>query len=125
MKPTFEQFKEYLEIQTNKIKDLSPLQNLTGLHHLNLGYNKDISDLSPLYGLTNLERLWIGKFTSIPQEQVEEMQRRVPNCIINTEATDPHSDWRYGNKRYDLLVKQFGYDTQDYAFPWKDPLFYY
>ena len=116
---------EYLEIQTNKIKDLSPLQNLTGLHHLNLGYNKDISDLSPLYGLTNLERLWIGKFTSIPQEQVEEMQRRVPNCVINTEATDPHSDWRYGNKRYDLLVKQFGYDTQDYAFPWKDPLFYY
>ena len=116
---------EYLEIQTNRIKDLSPLKNLTGLHHLNLGYNKDISDLSPLYGLTNLERLWIGKFTSIPQEQVEEMQRRVPNCVINTEATDPHSDWRYGNKRYDLLVKQFGYDTQDYAFPWKDPLFYY
>ena len=116
---------EYLEIQTNKITDLSPLQNLTGLHHLNLGYNKDISDLSPLYGLTNLERLWIGKFTSIPEEQVEEMQRRVPNCVIDTEATDPHAGWRYGNERYDLLVQQFGYDTQDYAFPWKDPLFYY
>ena len=116
---------EYLEIQTNKITDLSPLRNLTGLHHLNLGYNTGISDLSPLYGLTNLERLWIGKFTSIPEEQVEEMQRRVPNCVINVEATDPHSDWRYGNERYDLLVKQFGYDTQDYAFPWKDPLFSY
>ena len=116
---------EYLEIQTNKIKDLSPLKDLTGLHHLNLGYNKDISDLSPLYGLTNLERLWIGKFTSIPEDQVKEMHRRVPNCVINTEATDPHSDWRYGNERYDLLVQQFGYDTQDYAFPWKDPLFSY
>ena len=53
------------------------------------------------------------------------MQRRVPDCVINVEATDPHSDWRYGNERYDLLVKQFGYDTQDYAFPWKDPLFSY
>ena len=116
---------EYLEIQTNKITDLSPLRNLTGLHHLNLGYNTGITDLSPLYGLTNLERLWIGKFTSIPEEQVEEMQRRVPDCVINVEATDPHSDWRYGNERYDLLVQQFGYDTQDYAFPWKDPLFYY
>ncbi len=114
---------EYLEIQTNKITDLSPLKDLTGLHHLNLGFNSGISDLSPLYGLTNLERLWIGKFTSIPQEQVDEMQRRVPNCVIDVEATDPHAGWRYGNERYDLLVQQFGYDTQDYAFPWKDPLF--
>ncbi|MBQ8076085.1 MAG: hypothetical protein IJ237_08885 [Oscillospiraceae bacterium] len=114
---------EYLEIQTNKIADLSPLKNLTGLHHLNLGFNTDIHDLSPLYGLTNLERLWIGKFTSIPQAQVDEMQRLVPNCVIDVEATDPHAGWRYGNERYELLVKQFGYDTQDYAFPWKDPLF--
>ena len=115
---------EYLEIQTNQITDLSPLKNLTGLHHLNLGFNTGISDLSPLYGLTNLERLWIGKFTSIPEEQVKEMQKLVPNCVIDTEATDPHAGWRYGNERYDLLVKQFGYDTQDYAFPWKDPLYY-
>ena len=73
--------------------------------------------------MTELERLWIGRFTPIPEDQVREMQRRAPGCVIDLEATDPHAGWRYGNERYDLLVKQFGYDTQDYSFPWKDPLF--
>ena len=114
---------EYLELQTNKITDLSPLKNLTGLHHLNIGYNFELTDITPLYGMTELERLWIGRFTPIPEDQVREMQRRAPGCVIDLEATDPHAGWRYGNERYDLLVKQFGYDTQDYSFPWKDPLF--
>ena len=114
---------EFLEIQTNQIKDLSPLKNLTKLHHLNICYNFDLTDISPLYGMTELERLWIGAFMHIPEEQIAEMQRRAPQCVINTNATDPHYDWRYGHERYDLLVQQFGYDKGAYSYSWLDPLY--
>ena len=114
---------EYLEIQTNKITDLSPLKNLKKLHHLNIAYNFDLRDITPLYGLTELERLWIGAYTPIPDDQIAEMHRRVPNCVIETTYFDPHDGWRYGNERYDLLIEQFGYDKADYSFSWKDPLY--
>ena len=114
---------EYLEIQTNKITDLSPLKDLKKLHHLNIAYNFDLKDITPLYGLTELERLWIGAYTPIPDDQIEEMHHRVPKCIIETTYGDPHDGWRYGNERYDLLVQQFGYDKADYSFSWKDPLY--
>ena len=114
---------EFLEIQTNKITDLSPLKELTNLHHLNIGYNFELTDITPLYGLTNLERLWIGRFTPIPEEQVAEMQKRVPDCVIDVTCSDPHDGWRFGSERYDLLVQQFGYDTGAYSFRWLDPLY--
>ena len=114
---------EFLEIQTNRITDLSPLKDLKKLHHLNICYNFELRDLSPVYGLTELERLWIGAFTPIPAEQIAEMQKRVPGCVINTEATDPHADWRWGNERYNLLVQQFGYDKAAYSYSWLDPLY--
>ena len=114
---------EYLEIQTNKITDLSPLKNLKKLHHLNIAYNFDLKDISPLYELTNLERLWIGAYTPIPEEQIAEMHRRVPDCVIETTYADPHDGWRYGNERYELLIEQFGYDKAAYSFSWKDPLY--
>ena len=114
---------EYLEIQTNNITDLSPLKNLKKLHHLNIAYNFNLKDITPLYGLTELERLWIGALTPIPEDQVAEMHRRVPNCVIETTYFDPHDGWRYGNERYDLLIEQFGYDKADYSFSWKDPLY--
>ena len=114
---------EYLEIQTNNITDLSPLKNLKKLHHLNIAYNFNLKDITPLYGLKELERLWIGALTPIPEYQVAEMHRCVPNCVIETTYFDPHDGWRYGNERYDLLIEQFGYDKADYSFSWKDPLY--
>ena len=114
---------EYLEIQTNKITDLSPLKNLKKLHHLNIAYNFELEDITPLYGLTELERLWIGAYTPIPEDQIAEMHRRIPNCVIETTYADPHAGWRYGNERYDLLIEQFGYDKAAYSFSWKDPLY--
>lgn len=114
---------EFLEIQTNKITDLSPLRELTKLHHLNIAYNFELRDITPLYGLTSLERLWVGRFTPIPEEQIAEMQKCVPGCVIETTYSDPHDGWRFGNERYDLLVQQFGYDTGAYSFRWLDPLY--
>ena len=44
---------------SNSVKDLSPLTNLTQLTRLKL-WGNSVSDLSPLSGLTNLTKLWLG-----------------------------------------------------------------
>lgn len=49
---------EDLELQYNKISDITPLANLIKLSKLYL-YHNDISDISALSGLTNLNSLWI------------------------------------------------------------------
>ena len=124
---------EYLEINTTCISDISCLKELTGLHHVNIG-NTHVTDISPLFGCKDMERLWIGMYTVVPAEQVEEMQRIAPNCLINTTVDDPHGDeWRWDFydpdtfvyhyvPRYDLLRTQLGYTYSEYSYYWKDPL---
>ena len=129
---------EYLEIQNSALNDLRPLAELTSLRHINIAYCFALHDISPLYELTDLERLWIGKFTPIPAEQVEEMRRRVPNCEINVTTENPTEEgWRYlGHDefdvailapRYDLLRDQFHYPASvmdpPYVYYWNDPLY--
>ena len=144
---------EYLEMFTTNCTDLTPLSGLTKLRHLNVcNIGADcydypppyLTDISPLYSLTGLERLWIGGYNPVPQEQIDEMQRRAPNCEINTGAGDPtEGRWRYigyddvnymfrfpkdYHPRYVKLLEQFsGKDAQsigpgDYALFYNDPL---
>jgi len=126
---------EYAEIQTTGLNDLSPLAGLKNLRHLNIGYCFVLHDLSPIYDL-ELERLWIGKYTPIPPEQIEEYKRRHPDCEVDTETfIDPTSEgWRYLGwtdtgvtiyaPRYELLREQFDYENAPYcyAYYWNDPL---
>ena len=133
---------EYLELNSTQVSDLSPLAELKNLRHLNIGNCPNVSDISPLYGLTELERLWIGCVDPVPPEQVAEMQKRAPDCVINTEIFDPTGGgWRVTgytelslmlfeetgwlqevlHPRYELLRKQFGYVEQDYSFYYNDP----
>ena len=128
---------EYLEAMTSRLHDLTPLANLQNLRHLNICYNFALSDITPLYGLTGLERLWIGCYDPIPPEQLEEIRRRLPNCVINDEVTDPTTGgWRFvewgtevegtnDSARYHLLRRQFGYTDDDFSFRWNDPLYDY
>ena len=121
---------EYLEMFSTECNDLTPLAGLTKLRHLNIATNLGIRDLTPLYGLTELERLWIGSWTNIPNEQIEEMRRCAPHCEINTTVyDDPTVDgWRYdrnGNttERYYILRMQFNdYKFTSYSFSRNDPL---
>lgn len=127
---------EYLELQTTNVHDLTPLSELKNLKHLNICRLRNLTDISPLYGLTQLERLWIGCANPVPAEQIAEMQRRAPDCEINTTTYDPtEGGWRYTgmnqylwvfyeHPRYTLLRKQFGYALSDFAFYWNDPLYY-
>jgi len=126
---------EYAEIQTSGLNDLSPLAGLENLRHLNISHCFALHDLSPIMEL-DLDRLWIGAFTPIPPEQVEEFRALHPDCEINTTTTDPTAEgWRYlGHTpsgvsilapRYELLRDQFNYGASPYcyAYYWNDPLY--
>jgi hypothetical protein len=124
---------EYLEIQTNPITDISPLANCTELAHLNICELPDLKDISPILGLTKLERVWIGANTPISEKQVEKLKAALPDCTVDTTASDPHANaWRFSAydpeepkywwvPRYELLRSQLGYDYQEYSFYWLDP----
>ncbi len=128
---------EYLELFTGAVSDLRPLAGLKNLRHLNLAWSYALTDITPLYELTELERLWLGAYAPVPREQIEEMQRRAPNCEINTTTANPTGGgWRYvsfdefgygtPHPRYELLRKQFDYGNAPYCYSYipYDPLYY-
>lgn len=124
---------EYLEMQNTAVSDLSPLSGLKNLKHLNICGSAGILDISPLYPLTQLERLWIGGVINISKEQVAEMQKAAPDCLINVTAAEAYEGmWRYAavgelypfHPRYILLMEQFGnYEEDAYSYYWNDPLY--
>ena len=102
----------YAELQTSALNDLRPLANCTELTDLNICYNFSVTDITPLYGLTSLSRLWIGCLTPVPTAQVEEIQRLLPNCTVNTKDLDPtREEWRWDGE-YDngMLKPSAGYE---------------
>ena len=135
---------DYLELNSTSISDLSPLANSQSLRHLNIANCPNVTDISPLYGLTELERLWIGSSTPVPADQVATMKEIAPDIVIDTTSADPtQGGWRYADLNYDgwvsfaqtgyftydyhpryaLLREQFGYDSLDYSFYYKDPTY--
>ena len=120
---------EYLELFHTRLHDLRPLAGLKNLKYLNVAYDFAVRDISPLYELTQLERLWFGRHVPVSPEQIEEMQRCAPNCVINTTANDPTEEgWRDHTApdgtpgRYSILREQFGYYTDSaFSFSWNDP----
>ena len=122
---------EYLEMFGTCCTDLRPLAKLSNLKHLNIAGIVDIEDISPLYTMTQLRRLWLGSMHRVPNEQVEEFRRCVPDCEVDELVyTDPTAGrWRWdedGNQteRYYLLRMQFGYyDDDAFSFWWNDPLY--
>ncbi len=135
---------EYLELFFSNVYDLSPLSSCAELKHLNIGMCPYLADISPLYDL-DLERLYIGRRTPVPEEQVAHFRELHPDCEVNDTDWDTSvGEWRYKKlegeelewyrqqpyfredrinmaPRFALLRDQFGYDTLDYSFRWKDP----
>ena len=112
---------DYLEYQTSAASDLSVLAELTNLRDLNICHNFAVRDIRPLYNL-DLDRLYIGLYTPVPRDQIEEFKSLHPNCIVNTTTEDPtEENWRYGDisgqglwetaPRYALLREQMNYDN--------------
>ncbi|MBQ6465730.1 MAG: hypothetical protein IJJ43_05640 [Oscillospiraceae bacterium] len=103
---------EYLEIFNTNCTDLRPLAELKNLKHLNICWIKNLSDISPLYEMTQLERLWIGSSANnqIPRSQYAEIQRRLPDTVINVTTDNPTEEGWRDDPRYDLLIEQMGYN---------------
>ena len=120
---------EYLELFHTRLHDLRPLSELKNLRYLNIAHNFAIRDISPLHGLTQLKMLWIGKQVPLSPEQIAQMQRCAPDCVINNTANDPTEEgWRDHTApdgspgRYSILRRQFGdYTSSAFSFSWNDP----
>lgn len=67
-----------LNLSNTGIEDIAPLSALVNLTKLDLTGNL-ISDVTPLMSLTHLENLRLPKLS---QEQLDELQAALPNCII-------------------------------------------
>ena len=107
---------EYLEIFRTDISDLSPLVHCQKLEHLNISSMVYVTDISPLYELKNLKRLWTIFSSRIPQEQKDEIRRRLPDCEFRFYGDDCTANgWRFDVtglpvERYALLKEQMGYN---------------
>ena len=124
---------EYLEMCTYQGEfDIAPLGALVNLKHLNICSLGKVTGYEELMNLKNLERLWIGCYTYIPAEWVEQYHEMNPDCVIDTtEQTGCLGHWRYeadGSNvpRYELLRQQFDYDhyTSVCASWFNDPMYY-
>jgi Leucine-rich repeat (LRR) protein len=69
-----------LDLDENKIVDISPLAELKSLNDLSLK-GEPFGDLMPLAKLPKLKYL-IVKNSPVSKEQVEELQKALPNCQI-------------------------------------------
>ncbi len=72
---------EYLRIMRTKVNNLEPLRNLTNLQTF-YAYETKISNLEPLKRLTNLRRLYISGSNNISNQQIEDLQKVLPNLEI-------------------------------------------
>ncbi len=102
-----------------KLSDLSPLAQCGNLEYLNFAFTA-VTDISPIYELKKL-RLLDGAKNAIPQEQIEEITVRMPDCRMTFEGDDIHEvGWRkeYAGKYYDWYLEAkeiFGYARNDYS----------
>ncbi len=126
----------YLEAGNTKITDLSPLAQCSKLSHLNIGTCDFVSDISPIYDLP-LYRLWLGSVDPVPADQVAEMQKRHPQCIIDTTCPSGRernelgaaanegfvmNNWKYYQNYLDA---DWSYRDQTGYFPAQRPLGYF
>jgi hypothetical protein len=100
---------EVLELDNTSIADLAPLVGMKKLHTIGLNdthitdisqlkdltelrgvfiNNTRVRDATPLMGLKSLCYLMISG-TQVPKEQIEDLQRALPNCKIWHESTQP------------------------------------
>lgn len=109
---------EYVELFMQDITDISALANHEKLLDLNLCHN-NITDLSPLYSCTNLERLWISYNPNLTQEEVDKLQEKLPNCVIETETYESTgAGWREHDRYY---VMYYSFQDNTY-YPFGEPL---
>ena len=101
------------------LADLSPLAQCENLELLNFSFTS-VTDITPLYELKKL-RLLVGAKNEIPQEQIDEITARMPDCRMTFAGDDLHEvGWRKvkEGQYYDWYLEIrdiFGYDRYEYS----------
>lgn len=70
-----------LNLRFSRVSDLEPLRKLYSLEKLDISYT-DISNLNPVKEFKNLKYLYIQDCENITDEQVEDLQKALPNLKI-------------------------------------------
>ena len=113
---------EMLELfQCRQLSDLSPLAACGELRLLNVS-DTGVEDLTPIYGLTKLERFHCIGNRHIPQEQQEELERRLPDCWITFRQTISNKvGWSFDDGEHEAqwyleMSKVLRYRREDWFF---------
>ena len=78
---------KYLYLRDNQVDNLKPLGKLEHLVMLDIGGNK-ITDLIPLMNLSKLKHLSVDDSPYLPQEEIDKLQRALPQCEISYKASE-------------------------------------
>ncbi len=78
---------KYLYLRDNQVDNLKPLGKLEHLVMLDIGGNK-ITDLIPLMNLSKLKHLSVDNSPYLPQEEIDKLQRALPECEISYKAAE-------------------------------------
>ena len=109
----------FLELFGNgRLADISGVEALTKLEHLNMTRLRHVTDISPIMHLENLQRMYCSPYC--PEEQMQEFIDLHPDCETQFYYGDSTATgWRYRGgvrvPRYALLGKQIGYDISDFS----------
>ena len=96
----------YLELFVNNITDLSPLSGLNELVDVNVSYNP-ISDISPLLNAPMMQRVWL-EHTYVSEDSVNLLRETYPEAkIVNIGTGSVDQGWRWGNARYEQMMKMW------------------
>jgi len=72
---------QVLILDNTRVSDLLSIKGLTSLQRLWLSKTK-VADLSPLTGLTKLQQLWLVGCKKLSDEQIEQLEKALPECEI-------------------------------------------
>jgi Leucine-rich repeat (LRR) protein len=72
---------EILVLSYNYIEDVTSLETLSSLSHLDLSSNKTLKDISPLGNITSLRTLNISG-TKVSEKQYRWLCKKLPQCQI-------------------------------------------
>ena len=78
---------KYLYLRDNQVDNLKPLGKLKHLVMLDIGGNK-ITSLNPLMNLSKLKHLSVDDSPYLPQEEIDKLQRALPECEISYKAAE-------------------------------------
>ena len=96
----------YLELFVNRVTDLSPLSGLKELVDVNISYNP-ISDISPILNAPMMQRVWL-EHTNVSADGVNQLRATYPEAkIVNIGKGSVDQGWRWGNARYEQMMKMW------------------